>query len=66
MVRRSARPFATRLRKIAGLGILAFAPPLWVLPFEPPLGVLVAALFLATLFNGPVLGVPTSRMAVAA
>jgi MFS family permease len=51
--------------RLAGLGILAFALPLWVLPFEPPLGVLFAALFLATLFtplvNGPVIGVLTSR-----
>jgi MFS family permease len=55
--------------RLAGLGILAFAFPLWALPFQPPLGVVFAALFLATLFtplvNGPVIGVLTSRTPVA-
>jgi predicted MFS family arabinose efflux permease len=51
--------------RLAAFGILAFAVPLWVLPFLPPWPVVVAALFLATLFtplvNGPTLGVMTSR-----
>jgi hypothetical protein len=51
--------------RLAGLGILAFALPLWVLPFQPPLYVIFPALFLATLFtplvNGPVIGVLTNR-----
>jgi MFS family permease len=51
--------------RLAGLGILAFALPLWVLPFEPPLPVIFPALFLATLFtplvNGPLVGVLTKR-----
>jgi predicted MFS family arabinose efflux permease len=51
--------------RLAGLGILGFALPLWVLPIEPPLAVIFPALFLATLFtplvNGPVIGVLTKR-----
>jgi predicted MFS family arabinose efflux permease len=52
--------------RLAGLGILAFALPLWVLPLERPLVVIFPALFLTTLFtplvNGPVIGVLTKRM----
>ena len=55
--------------KLAAVGILAFAIPLWILPFLPPWPVVFAALFLATLFtpfvNGPTLGVMTSRTPVA-
>lgn len=51
--------------RLAGLGILGFALPLWVLPFEPPLAVIFPALFTATLFtplvNGPLIGVLTKR-----
>jgi predicted MFS family arabinose efflux permease len=51
--------------RLAGLAILAFAAPLWLLPFEPPAFLVVAALFVATLFaplvNGPVMGVLTAR-----
>ena len=51
--------------RLAGMAILAFALPLWVLPFQPPLAIVFAALFLATLFsplvNGPVIGVLTKR-----
>jgi MFS family permease len=51
--------------RLAGLAILAFAVPLWVLPLEPPLLVIFPALFLPTLFtplvNGPVIGVLTKR-----
>jgi MFS family permease len=51
--------------RLAGLAILGFAVPLWVLPFQPPLAVIFPALFVATLFtplvNGPVIGVLTKR-----
>jgi MFS family permease len=51
--------------RLAGLAILGFALPLWVLPFQPPLAVIFPALFLATLFtplvNGPLVGVLTKR-----
>jgi MFS family permease len=51
--------------RLAGLGILGFALPLWVLPFEPPLAVIFTALFTATLFtplvNGPLVAVLTKR-----
>jgi MFS family permease len=51
--------------RLAALGILAFAVPLWVLPFLPPWPVVFAALFAATFFtplvNGPTLGVLTAR-----
>jgi MFS family permease len=51
--------------RLAGLGILGFVVPLWVLPFEPPLAVIFPALFTATLFtplvNGPLIGVLTKR-----
>jgi predicted MFS family arabinose efflux permease len=51
--------------KLAGLAILAFAVPMWVLPFLPPAPVVVTALFVAMLFtpliNGPTLGVLTAR-----
>ena len=51
--------------KMATLGILAFAVPLWVLPTMPPAWVVMAALFVATFFtplvNGPVIGVLTAR-----
>ena len=59
--------FVRRIKplRLAGLAILAFALPLWVLPFEPPLALIFPALFLATLFtplvNGPVIGVLTKR-----
>ena len=51
--------------RLAALGLLAFAVPLWVLPFLPPWPVVFAALFVATFFsplvNGPVFAVLTSR-----
>jgi MFS family permease len=51
--------------KLAALGILAFAVPLWVLPASPPAWVVMTSLFVATLFtplvNGPLLGVVTAR-----
>jgi MFS family permease len=51
--------------RLAGLGVLAFAVPLWVLPLEPPAAVVFAALFVATLFtplvNGPIIAVLTAR-----
>jgi MFS family permease len=51
--------------RLAGLAILAFAVPLWLLPFHPPAGLVVAALFVAMCFtplvNGPVIGVLTAR-----
>jgi MFS family permease len=51
--------------RLAALGILAFAVPLWVLPFLPPWPVVFAALFVATFFtplvNGPTLAVLTAR-----
>ena len=60
--------FAVRRMKplrLAGLAVLAFAVPLWVLPLQPPVAVVFAALFTATLFtplvNGPVVAVLTAR-----
>jgi hypothetical protein len=51
--------------RLAGLAILAFAAPLWLLPFHPPAAVVVVALFTAMFFaplvNGPVFGVLTAR-----
>ena len=51
--------------RLAALGILAFAVPLWVLPFLPPWPVVFVALFAATFFtplvNGPIIAVLTSR-----
>ena len=51
--------------RLAALGILAFAVPLWVLPFLPPWPVVFVALFAATFFtplvNGPTLAVLTAR-----
>lgn len=51
--------------RLAGLAILGFAAPLWLLPFHPPAGLVVGALFLAMCFtplvNGPVIGVLTAR-----
>ncbi len=51
--------------RLAALGILAFAVPLWVLPFLPPWPVVFVALFAATFFtplvNGPIIAVLTAR-----
>ena len=51
--------------RLAGLSILAFAAPLWLLPFDPPAAAvfvaLFAAMFFAPLINGPVFGVLTAR-----
>ena len=51
--------------KLASLGILAFAVPLWVLPVTSQAWAVTAALFVATFFtplvNGPVMGVLTAR-----
>jgi predicted MFS family arabinose efflux permease len=51
--------------RLAGLAILAFALPLWVLPFLPPAPVVFTALFVAMLFtpliNGPFFAVLTLR-----
>jgi MFS family permease len=51
--------------RLAGLAILAFAVPLWLLPFDPPAAAVIAALFAAMFFaplvNGPVFGVLTAR-----
>jgi predicted MFS family arabinose efflux permease len=51
--------------RLAGLAILAFVVPIWVLPFLPPWPVVAAALFAAMLFtpliNGPFFAVLTSR-----
>jgi len=51
--------------KMATLGILAFACPLWLLPATPPAWVVMVTLFVATFFtplvNGPVIGVLTAR-----
>jgi MFS family permease len=51
--------------RLAALGILAFAVPLWVLPFLPPWPVVFVALFVATFFtplvNGPLIAVLTAR-----
>jgi MFS family permease len=51
--------------RLAGLAVLAFAAPLWILPLEPPVAVFFVALFTATLFtpfvNGPILALITAR-----
>jgi predicted MFS family arabinose efflux permease len=51
--------------RLSGLGILAFAVPLWVMPFLPPWPVVLVALFVATFFtpliNGPLIAVLTAR-----
>jgi predicted MFS family arabinose efflux permease len=51
--------------RLSGLGILAFAVPLWVMPFLPPWPVVFVALFVATFFtpliNGPLIAVLTAR-----
>lgn len=51
--------------RLAGLGIVAFALPLWTLPLLPPWPVVAAALFAASLFvplvNGPIIAVLTAR-----
>jgi predicted MFS family arabinose efflux permease len=51
--------------RLAALGILGFALPLWVLPFLPPWPVVFVALFAAMLFtplvNGPIIAVLTAR-----
>ena len=51
--------------RLAALGILAFAVPLWVLPFLPPWPIVFVALFVATFFtplvNGPLIAVLTAR-----
>ena len=51
--------------RLAALGILAFAVPLWVLPSLPPWPVVFVALLAATFFtplvNGPTLAVLTAR-----
>jgi MFS family permease len=51
--------------RLAGLSILAFLVPMWVLPFLPPWPVVLVALFAASFFapliNGPVFGVLTAR-----
>jgi predicted MFS family arabinose efflux permease len=51
--------------RLAGLGIIAFAVPLWTLPLLPPWPVVAAALFVASLFvplvNGPIIAVLTAR-----
>jgi MFS family permease len=51
--------------RLATVGILAFAVPLWLLPIASSAWVVMAALFVATLFtplvNGPLIGVLTAR-----
>jgi predicted MFS family arabinose efflux permease len=51
--------------RLAGLAILCFLVPMWVLPFLPPWPVVLVALFVATFFaplvNGPVFAVLTAR-----
>ena len=51
--------------RLAGVAILAFLVPMWVLPFLPPWPVVVGALFAASFFaplvNGPVFAVLTAR-----
>ena len=51
--------------RLATLGILAFAVPLWLLPVASSAWIVMAALFVATLFtplvNGPLIGVLTAR-----
>ena len=59
IVRRVAPP------RLATLGILAFAVPLWLLPVASSAWIVMAALFVATLFtplvNGLLIGVLTAR-----
>ncbi|HEY7208009.1 MAG TPA: MFS transporter [Gaiellaceae bacterium] len=51
--------------RLAAIGILGFAAPLWVLPFLPPWPVVCIALCAAGLFtplvNGPIIAVLTAR-----
>lgn len=51
--------------RLAALGIVGFALPLWALPFLPPWPLVFLALFLATLcaplVNGPIIAVLTKR-----
>ena len=51
--------------RLAGLAILAFIVPIWVLPFLPPWPVVTMALFVGMLFtpliNGPFFAVLTAR-----
>ena len=51
--------------RLAGLAILAFIVPMWVLPFLPPWPIVTTSLFVAMLFtpliNGPFFAVLTSR-----
>jgi MFS family permease len=51
--------------RLAGLAILAFSVPLWLLPLGLPAPAVAAALFVATLFgplvNGPIISVLTLR-----
>jgi predicted MFS family arabinose efflux permease len=51
--------------RLAGMAILAFIVPMWVLPFLPPWPVVFVALFVAMFFtpliNGPFFAVLTSR-----
>jgi MFS family permease len=51
--------------RLAGLAILAFAAPLWLLPFHPPAATVIVSLFVAMFFtplvNGPIFGVLTAR-----
>jgi predicted MFS family arabinose efflux permease len=55
--------------RLAGVAMLAFPVPLWLLPFLPPLPVVIASLLLATVFtpliNGPTIAVLTARTPVA-
>jgi predicted MFS family arabinose efflux permease len=54
--------------RLAALGVLAFALPLWILPFPPPWPVVLVALFVATFFtplvNGRAVAVLTARTPV--
>ena len=56
--------------RLAGLAILAFVVPMWVLPFLPPWPIVFVALFVAMFFtpliNGPFFAVLTSRTPEAA
>jgi hypothetical protein len=51
--------------RLAVLGVLAFAVPLWALPLLPPWPVAATALFVASMFpplvNGPIIAVLTAR-----
>jgi predicted MFS family arabinose efflux permease len=51
--------------RLAGLAILAFIVPMWVLPLQPPWPVVTVALFVGMLFtpliNGPFFAVLTAR-----